>query len=65
VQTSRWSLKTNGRAFGDESPEEQARWENGARQLLGVGLIDPHGGDKVFCITREGYRAADVLQGRK
>lgn len=57
-------LKANGRAFGDGSPDEQARWERGARQLLAFGLVEPHG-DRVFCITPEGHVAADVLQGRK
>ena len=57
-------LKTNGRAFGDGSPDKQAQWENGVRQLLGVGLIEPQG-DRVFCITPEGYQAADVLQRHK
>ena len=58
-------LKTNGRAFGgDGIPDEQARWESAVRQLLGVGLIEPQG-DRVFCITPEGYQAADDLRHRK
>ena len=57
-------LKTNGRAFGDGSPDQQARWQNGVRQLLGAGLIEPQG-NRVFCITPEGYQTADVLQRRK
>jgi hypothetical protein len=57
-------LKANGRAFGDGSPHEQARWESGARQLLACGLIEPRG-HRVFCITTDGYVAADVLRGRK
>jgi hypothetical protein len=57
-------LKTNGRAFGDGSPDEQARWENGARQLLAAGLIESQG-NRVLCITLEGYPAADVLRRRK
>ena len=56
-------LKTNGRTFGSGTPGEQARWESGIRQLLGFGLIETQG-DKVqvFCITHEGYEAADVLR---
>ena len=57
-------LKTNGRAFGDGSRDEQARWESGVRQLLGAGLVEPQG-NRVFCITAEGYQAADVLQRSK
>ena len=57
-------LKTNGRAFGDTFPDDQARWESGVRQLLGVGLIEPQG-NRVFCITPEGYEAADGLRSSK
>jgi hypothetical protein len=57
-------LKTNSRAFGDESPDDQARWESGVRQLLAVALVEP-AGNRVFCITHEGYQAADCLQRRK
>ena len=57
-------LKANGRAFGDGSPDEQARWQSGVRQLLAVGLIEPQG-NRVFCITPEGYETADVLRGPK
>ena len=53
-------LKTNSRAFGDGSPDEQARWESGVRQLLAVGLVEPQG-NRVFCITPDGRQAADVL----
>jgi hypothetical protein len=54
-------LTTNSRAFGDGSPDEQARWESGVRQLLAVGLIEPQG-NRVFCIAPDGYEAADLLQ---
>jgi hypothetical protein len=54
-------LKTNSRAFGDGSPDEQARWESGVRQLLAFGLIEPQG-HRVFFITLEGYQAADLLR---
>ena len=57
-------LKTNRRAFGDGSPAEQARWESGVRQLLALGLIEP-AGNRVLCISLEGYQAADLLQRRK
>jgi hypothetical protein len=57
-------LKTNRRAFGDGSPDEQARRESGVRQLLAVGLVEPQG-NRVFCITPEGYQAADLLPRRK
>ena len=57
-------LKTNGRAFGDGSPAEQARWESGVRQLLAVGLVEPQG-NRVFCISPEGYQAAEVLRRRE
>jgi hypothetical protein len=57
-------LKTNSRAFGDGSPDDQARWESGARQLVAVGLVEAQG-NRVFCITPEGYEAADLLQRRK
>ncbi len=57
-------LKTNSRAFGDGSPDEQVRWESGVRQLLAVGLIEPQG-NRVLCITSEGYEAADRMQRRK
>jgi hypothetical protein len=53
-------LKANGRAFGDGSRDEQARWESGVRQLLAVGLVEPQG-NRIFFITPEGYEAADVL----
>ena len=59
-------LKTNGRTFGDGTPREQARWENGIRQLLGFGLIEPQGDrGQVYCISPEGYEAADGLRHRK
>ncbi len=57
-------LKANGRAFGNGSPGEQARWESGVRQLLAVALVEP-AGNRVLCITPEGYQAADLLQRRK
>jgi hypothetical protein len=57
-------LKTNSRAFGDGSPDEQARCESGVRQLLAFGLIEPQG-NRVFCVTSEGYEAADLMQRRK
>ena len=57
-------LKTNRKTFGDGTPGEQARWESGIRQLVGFGLIAPQGAKRrAFCITDEGYQAADVLQG--
>ncbi len=31
---------------------------------MAVGLVEPQG-DRVFCITPEGYQAADLLQRRK
>ena len=57
-------LRTNSRVFGDGSPAEQARSESGVRQLLALGLIEPQG-NRVFCISLEGYQAADLLQRRK
>ena len=54
----------HGTAFGDGSRDEQARWEGGVRQFLGAGLVEPQG-NRVFCITAEGYQAADVLQRSK
>lgn len=30
-------LKSNARRFGDGTPVEQARWESGIRQLVGLG----------------------------
>jgi hypothetical protein len=57
-------LKTNSRVFGNGSPAEQARWESGVKQLLAVGFFEPQG-TTVFCITLEGYQAADLLQRRK
>jgi hypothetical protein len=61
--TVRAQMESAGERMG-APPAAQAQWENGVRQLLGVGLIEPQG-DRVFCITPEGYQAADVLQRHK
>jgi hypothetical protein len=59
-------LKTNRKIFGDGTPGEQARWESGLRQLVGLGLVEPQGVTRqVFGITDEGYQTADILSGRK
>jgi len=57
--------KTNGRLFGDGSPAEQTRWQEGMQQLLRRGLVEAQGDrGQVFCITPEGYEAAYGLWGR-
>lgn len=58
-------LKSNGRTFGDGSPREQAWWDGGIGQLSRLGLIEPQGDrGQVYCITPEGYQAADALRSR-
>ncbi len=55
-------LRTNRRMLGGP-PREQERWESAVQQLLRLGLVEPQG-DKVLCITPEGYQAADALRSR-
>ena len=55
-------LKTNHRMLGGPA-REQERWESALQQLVRLGLIAPHG-DKVLCLTHEGYEAADALRHR-
>ena len=38
---------------------EHERWESAIKQLLRLALIEPYG-DKVFCVTPEGYQTADA-----
>ncbi len=52
-------LKTNGRAFSDGTPGDQARWERGVLELTRLGLIEPQGA-RVLRITAAGYKAADL-----
>jgi hypothetical protein len=60
-------LKTNGRTFANGCPgAEHTRWESGIRQLLRFGFVEAQGGrGQVFCITPEGYEAANALWGRR
>jgi len=47
------------------TPREQARWENGVKQRSTLGLIESPGNrGQVFCMTPEGYEAADVRRRR-
>ena len=58
-------LKSNGRTFGDETPDGQARWESAIRHLLRLGLIESGGDwDQVFCVTQGGHQVADDLRRR-
>src|SRR5438445_10839060 len=58
----RWTyLRTNRRILG--GPDEQERWESAIKELLRLGLIEPQG-DKVFCVTPEGYQAADAFRNQ-
>ena len=56
-------LKTNRRMLGGPA-REQERWESAILQLLRLGLIESCG-DKVLCITTEGYETADALWRRR
>jgi hypothetical protein len=55
-------LRTNGRMLGGPA-REQERWESAIQQLVRLGLIEAQG-DKVLCITHEGYETADALRCR-
>jgi hypothetical protein len=54
------SLKTNGRAFGEGSPDEQAKWGGHAV----VGLVEPQN-NRVFYISPKAYKAIEVLRRRE
>jgi hypothetical protein len=57
------SVKTNGRDFITGGPRSVAQWRGAVAELDGLRLIEDRAGQrKVFFVTEEGYRVAELLK---